>query len=152
MVLYVNWMGTLWRGRIRFTVPMWCALGTMFIFGLGGVTGLYLGAISTDIWVFIAGTVIFSIGEMTAHPKLISYVGQIAPRDRVANYMGYIFLYGVIGSSIGGVLGAKLYVRYVDQLNQPRTLWLIFSLIGVVTIIALVLYNRFLSRESSEVA
>ena len=44
---------------------------------------------------------LFSIGEMTTHPKYISYVGQIAPRDKVATYMGFGFLYGVFGSFFG---------------------------------------------------
>jgi len=123
------------------------ALPTMIV-GIGlGTLGMAILAVSTQIWVFMAGIVIFSIGEMTAHPKLISYIGQIAPRDRVGTYMGYIFLYGVIGSSIGAVLGANLYVRFVDQLNQPRTLWLVFSLIGVVTIVALAVYDRLVSSH-----
>jgi hypothetical protein len=122
------------------------ALPTMIVGIAFGTLGMAILAVSTGIWVFIAGIVIFSIGEMTAHPKFVSYVGQIAPRDRVATYMGYIFLYGVIGSSIGGVLGANLYVHWVDQLNQPRTLWLIFSSIGVVTIASLLLYSRFVHR------
>ncbi len=125
------------------------ALPTMIAGILMGTVGMAILAVSTSIWVFIAGIVIFSIGEMTAHPKFISYVGLIAPRDRVATYMGYIFLYGVIGSSIGGVLGANLYVHYVDRLNQPRTLWLIFSMIGVATIAGLLLYSRLVHREAA---
>ncbi len=125
------------------------ALPTMITGIAMGTVGMAMLAVSTGIWVFIAGIVIFSIGEMTAHPKFISYVGQIAPRDRVATYMGYIFLYGVIGSSIGGVLGAKLYVHWVDQLNQPRTLWLIFASIGLVTIVSLLLYSRFVHRDET---
>jgi len=115
-----------------------------------GTIGMAMLAISTGIWVFMAGIIVFSIGEMTAHPKFISYVGQIAPRDRVATYMGYIFLYGVIGSSIGGVLGANLYVHWVDQLNRPRTLWLILASIGVLTILGLVLYNHFVHRPEEQ--
>jgi dipeptide/tripeptide permease len=91
---------------------------------------------------------IFSVGEMTAHPKFISYVGQIAPKSRVAMYMGYLFLYGVIGSSIGGVLGANMYVKFVDDLNQPQTLWLIFAGIGVATVIGLLAYNAFTRRSA----
>ncbi|MCK4763058.1 MAG: MFS transporter [Candidatus Aminicenantes bacterium] len=120
------------------------ALPTMITGIAIGTFGLAMLAISTHIWVFMAGIVIFSIGEMTAHPKFISYIGLVAPKDRKAMYMGYIFLYGVFGSSVGGIVGAKLYVHFVDNLNQPRTLWLIFSSIGVVTIIALLLYNKFL--------
>jgi uncharacterized membrane protein YeaQ/YmgE (transglycosylase-associated protein family) len=61
--------------------------------------------------------------------------------------MGYSFLYGVIGSSIGGFLGSALYVKYVDNLNQPRTLWLIFTAIGVLSMISLALYNRFIAEK-----
>ena len=65
--------------------------------------------------------------------------------------MGYLFLYGVIGSSIGAPLGAKLYVHFVDTMKQPRTLWLIFSGIGVYTLIAMSLFNHFLKpKEASE--
>jgi len=127
------------------------ALPTMIVGIALGTIGMAILAVSISIWVFLAGIIIFSVGEMTAHPKLISYVGQIAPRDRVATYMGYIFLYGVIGSSIAGVLGAKLYVHYVDNLNQPRTLWIIFSLIGVATVISLALYNRLAGGVRDEV-
>lgn len=121
------------------------ALPTM-IFGIAlGTIGMGILAISMHSWVFIAGIIIFSIGEMTAHPKFISYVGLIAPPDKKALYLGYSFLYGVIGSGVGGILGATLYVKYVDGMNRPDLLWLIFTGIGVFTIIALLLYNRFLA-------
>ncbi len=126
------------------------AMPTM-IAGIGIATvGMAIFAISTHIWVFIAGAVIFSIGEMTAHPKFISYVGLTAPTDKKALYMGYIFLYGVFGSSVGSILGARLYVHFVDNLNQPRALWLVFSMIGVITIISLLLYNKFLAPRKGE--
>ena len=121
------------------------ALPTMIVGITMGTIGMAILAISADIWVFIIGIVVFSIGEMTAHPKFISYVGLIAPEDKKALYLGYAFLYGVLGSFIGGILGANLYVHFVDNLNQPSTLWLIFSMIGVVTIIGLLLYNKFVS-------
>ncbi len=124
------------------------ALPTM-IFGIFlGTIGMAILALSSHIWVFIIGIVVFSIGEMIAHPKFISYVGLIAPEDKKALYLGYSFLYGVIGSGIGGILGAKLYVHFVDGLHQPSTLWMIFSLIGVATIIGLFLYNRYLAPKS----
>jgi MFS family permease len=124
------------------------ALPTMIAGIAMGTVGMAILSISTYAWVFIAGIVIFSIGEMTAHPKFISYVGLIAPADKKALYQGYAFLYGVIGSGIGGILGATLYVHFVDKLHQPGVLWFIFSLIGVATIIGLLLYNRFiLPRE-----
>jgi dipeptide/tripeptide permease len=120
------------------------ALPTMIAGIAMGTVGMAILSISTYAWVFIGGIVIFSIGEMTAHPKFISYVGLIAPADKKALYQGYAFLYGVIGSGIGGILGATLYVHFVDTLHRPGELWFIFSLIGVATIIGLLLYNRFI--------
>jgi len=127
------------------------ALPTMIAGIAMGTLGMAILSVSTYAWVFIGGIVIFSIGEMTAHPKFISYVGLIAPADKKALYQGYAFLYGVIGSGIGGILGATLYVHFVDNLHQPGILWFIFSMIGVATIIGLLLYNRFvLPREIGE--
>lgn len=124
------------------------ALPTMMV-GIGIATaGMAMLAISANIWIFMLGIVFFSIGEMSAHPKFISYVGQTAPKERLATFMGYIFLYGVIGSSVGAVVGSKLYVKFVDNMNQPRTLWLIFAMIGVATIVGLAIYNKFIAQKS----
>lgn len=118
------------------------------------VTGIFFGsmgfvilAISTNIWTFMLGIIVFTLGEMSAHPKFLSYVGLIAPENKKALYLGYSFLYGVIGSGVGGVLGAALYVRIVDQMNQPALLWLIFAGIGFATIVGLLLYNRFVVKR-----
>lgn len=123
------------------------ALPTMIAGITMGTIGMGMLAISTYAWVFMAGIIIFSIGEMTAHPKFISYIGLIAPEDKKALYLGYSFLYGVIGSGIGGILGAGLYVHFVDNLKAPSILWIIFSCIGVVTIIGLLLYNKYLAPK-----
>lgn len=123
------------------------ALPTMITGIVIATCGMAMLAISTSIWVFMAGIVIFSIGEMTAHPKFISYVGLTAPSDKKAMYMGYIFLYGVFGSSVGAIVGSRLYAHFVIGLNQPRTLWLIFTGIGVFTIVCLLLYNKFLAPK-----
>lgn len=132
---------------VRKTKP----LGTM-IFGIAlGTIGMGILAISTHAWVFMAGIIIFSIGEMTAHPKFISYVGLIAPPDKKALYLGYSFLYGVIGSFVGGILGAVLYVQFVDKMQQPGLLWFVFSLIGVATIIGLLIYNRVYGPAKAKV-
>jgi len=128
------------------------ALPTMITGIVLGTAGFAILAVSPHIWVFVLGNIVFSLGEMTAHPKFFSYVGQIAPRAHVAMYMGYLSLYGVIGSSIAGVLGANLYVRFVDRMNQPRLLWLIFAGIGAATVVGLLLYHKFLNphREAPD--
>ena len=44
-----NWVLTLWRGNIRFTVPMMFAIGFIFTFVNGGLTGLFLGNVTIDL-------------------------------------------------------------------------------------------------------
>jgi cytochrome c oxidase subunit I len=44
-----NWLGTLWKARIRFTTPMLFALGFVSLFVAGGITGLILGQSSLDL-------------------------------------------------------------------------------------------------------
>lgn len=50
IILFLNWLHTIWQGSMRLTSPMLFALGTVFVFGLGGLTGIFLGTISTDIY------------------------------------------------------------------------------------------------------
>ncbi|MFU0790549.1 cytochrome aa3 quinol oxidase subunit I [Virgibacillus proomii] len=43
-----NWLFTMWKGKIKFTVPMLYSLGFIPIFTIGGVTGVMLGMASAD--------------------------------------------------------------------------------------------------------
>lgn len=44
-----NWLATLWRGSIALTTPMLYALGFLFLFAIGGLTGLFLGMLAVDV-------------------------------------------------------------------------------------------------------
>ncbi len=120
-----------------------------------GTLGFVCLAFATDVWIFILGIAVFSIGEMTAHPKYYSYVGLVAPTDRKAVYMGYAFLYGVIGSLIGSNLGGTLYETMLKPLaGQPgaeptiRSFWLLFAGMNVIATVGLILYNKLYSADT----
>ncbi len=44
-----NWVLTLWRGNIRLNVPMLFAIGFVFTFIHGGLTGIFLGNVAVDL-------------------------------------------------------------------------------------------------------
>src|SRR2546428_4330154 len=39
-----NWLGTMWRGNLRFHVPMLNAVGFVSMFTIGGPSGIFLAA------------------------------------------------------------------------------------------------------------
>jgi dipeptide/tripeptide permease len=138
-------------------VKDWKPLPTMVTGMAIGAVGFLLLAASRSPWVFILGIAVFSIGEMTAHPKYYSFIGQVAPADRKAVYMGYAFLYGVLGSLLGSSLGAFLYERMLKPaLGTPeadgraRAFWLLFAALDVVAAVGLVLFARAFGRDTAD--
>ncbi|MGA8014684.1 MAG: cytochrome c oxidase subunit I [Candidatus Dormiibacterota bacterium] len=49
-----NWLATMWGGSIRFDTPMLFAAGFLVMFLIGGIDGVYLGAVPVDY--FLHGT------------------------------------------------------------------------------------------------
>jgi cytochrome c oxidase subunit 1 len=47
--IYLVALGTLWKAKIRFEVPMLFALGLYFNFLIGGITGVYLSDVPADV-------------------------------------------------------------------------------------------------------
>jgi cytochrome c oxidase subunit 1 len=45
-----NWIGTMWKGNIRFDSPMLYAIGFVSLFVSGGLSGIFLGQPSLDLY------------------------------------------------------------------------------------------------------
>jgi len=136
---------------VRNIKPLPTMVGGMVL----GSLGFVCLAFASNVWIFIIGITVFSIGEMTAHPKYYSYVGLIAPAETKAVYMGYAFLYGVIGSLVGSNLGGVMYesmlkplIGHGDTHEVVRTFWLIFAALGMLAMAGLLLYNQFFSADT----
>ncbi len=124
-VLFLNWLRTIYKGSIRLTVPMLFALGMVFVFGLGGLTGLYLGAAAPDIYLH---DTMFVVGHFHFTMAAASFLASLAglyfwyPKmfGRMMNAtLGKIhFWFSVIG--ITAVFSGQLLVGYA---GQNRRLW-----------------------------
>jgi POT family proton-dependent oligopeptide transporter len=133
------------------------ALPTMVAGMSIGALGFLLLALSHNPWVFIAGIAVFSIGEMTAHPKYYSFIGLVAPQDRKAVYMGYAFLYGVFGSLLGSNVGAFLYARMIEPVlrtdaiaGRTTLFWLLFAALDVVAALGLIFFFRAFGTDTPD--
>lgn len=74
-IFFLNWLGTLWRGSIVFNVPMYFTLGTVFTFGLGGLTGLHLGAVATNV---LLHNTYFVVGHFHLTMAVAALLGSFA--------------------------------------------------------------------------
>ena len=79
--------------------------------------GLMLSGISMSGGLCLAGIVIFSIGEMVASPKMLEYLGVIAPRGEEALYMGFGNVPVAVGWTTGTLGAGVLYDRVSDKAN-----------------------------------
>ncbi|MGB0590729.1 MAG: cytochrome c oxidase subunit I [Myxococcota bacterium] len=74
-MLFLNWLHTIWKGSMRKDTPMLFGLGAVFVFGLGGLTGIFLGTISTDIYLH---DTMFVVGHFHFTMAAASLLGMFA--------------------------------------------------------------------------
>jgi cytochrome c oxidase subunit 1 len=106
MVLALNWLQTLWRGRARLDSPMLFALGVIFVFGVGGFTGLFLGDISLDLYLHDS---LFVVGHFHFTMAAASFLASLA---------GLYFWF------------PKMFARQLDERLAKAHFWI--SLLGLV--------------------
>ncbi len=71
---------------------------------------------SQNGWFLLLAVFIFSIGEMASSPKYSEYVGKIAPKDKVALYMGTSFLPIAAAHQLAGILSGSVYGKIADKI------------------------------------
>jgi len=125
-----NWISTMYKGSIRMATPMLYALIFMFLFGIGGLTGLFLATLSTDIhlhdtyfvvahfhYVMFGGTVIAFLGGLHYWwPKMFGRMynekaGQISALVIGVGFNVTFFTQFIMGSK--GM--PRRYYDYVDE-------------------------------------
>jgi len=128
-----NWVATLWGGSIAFTTPMLYALSFLFLFTIGGLTGVYLGMLNVDIhltdtyfvvahfhYVMMGGTVMAFVGGLHHWwPKMTGrmYNERLGAIGCALVFIGFnmtFFTQFILGSR--GM--PRRYYNYLDQF-QP---------------------------------
>jgi len=161
-----NWLATLYRGSIVFNTPMLYALSFLFLFPIGGLTGIFLGALATDIqlhdtyfliahfhYVMFGGTMIgFLAGLHHWWPKITGrmyneFWGRIACAFVFAGFNLTFFPQFIMGSH--GM--PRRYAHYVAE-YQPyhvaSSIGAFLQLIGFV-MVALYLMHSLLKGKKA---
>jgi len=128
-----NWTATLYKGSISFDAPMMWTLSFMVLFTIGGLTGLFLGALGIDVhlhdtyfvvahfhYVMMGGTVIaFYAGLHYWWPKMFGVMYREGPARFSAIIVFIGFNATFFTQFILGTRGMpRRYYNYLDQ-YQP---------------------------------
>lgn len=122
-------------------------LGTL----ITAVGWLVIGA-RPSVWAAVVTLAIVAFGEIIQSPRYYEYISRLAPPGQQGTYMGFAFLPIGIGSLLGGWIAGKLLHHFGEVKHQPEMMWWIVTAIGVLTAIALWIYDKTISprtRQSS---
>ena len=72
-----NWLFTMYKGTVQLTTAMCYALAFIFLFTIGGLTGLFLGALSTDRHLHDTYFVVAHFHYVMMGGTLIAFLGGI---------------------------------------------------------------------------
>jgi MFS family permease len=102
-------------GKMRATNSM--VIGTLL-----ATVALFLSGYSTLGWFSVGAILVFSVGEMMSSPKFSEFIGNFAPADKKAMYLGFSQIPLAIGWTLEGWLGPLLYDTFASKENFSREL------------------------------
>ncbi len=76
---------------------------------------MFMVGFTPAAWAMVVAIAVFSLGEMLLSPKKGEFMGNIAPNDKKAMYLGFVMLPQGIGWTLEGKLGPWLYDQYASK-------------------------------------
>jgi proton-dependent oligopeptide transporter, POT family len=101
--------------KMRATTSM--VVGTLLV-----ITALVIFGATNLVGFAVLAMIVFSVGEMLASPKFSEFLGNIAPPDKKAMWIGFSQAPILIGWTIEGKLGPQLYHIYSAKDELARQL------------------------------
>jgi len=121
MIMFTCFLVAGISAKMRATTSL--LVGTIFI-----VSALTLFGLSNLVGFAFLALVLFSFGEMLASPKFSEYLGNIAPPDKKAMWIGFSQAPILIGWTLEGKLGPLLYEKFSSKDDFAREMLKQFGL------------------------
>ncbi len=160
-----NWLSTLYKGSIYLVTPMCYGLSFMFLFGIGGLTGLFLGTLSVDIHMHDTYFVVAHFHFVMVGGTLSAFLGGLYhwwPKMFGRMYNDFLGRVGCFLVFFGFnltffpqfVMGARgmprRYARYDPEFqifHQASTIGAMVLGIGIVVAFAVLLHGALRGRK-----
>jgi MFS family permease len=110
----------------------------------------FLLAIGPYTWTLAGYILLMTIGEAMWQPRFLQYAAQIAPKDRIGQYMGVSQLPWFLTKVLVPFLYSGKMVDAYCPKNGPKdtqTMWLIFGCIAIMSTVMLVLARKWLGKS-----
>jgi cytochrome c oxidase subunit 1 len=161
-----NWLGTMYQGTVALNTPMIYALAFIFLFTIGGLTGLFLGALSTDMhlhdtyfvvahfhYVMMGGTLVALLGglfhwwpKMTG--KMFNDTAGIFSAAIVFVGFNLTFLPQFVLGTRGMPRRYASYVQEFQQLHQLSTIGAMILGLGLLVAGLVLLHSLFYGKRA----
>ena len=128
------------RRLARYRPLMAMAAGTL-LYALG--FGMYGFAASYSL--FMVAMAVITVGEMIALPTAQALVTEFAPEDMRGRYLAFSSFSTVIASAVGPLLAGMVMDR-----ADPRWMWYVAGLVGLIAAGSFVLLQRCRGRQQQE--
>jgi len=107
-----NWLTTMYKGDIRLNTPMWYALGFLELFGIGGLTGLFLSTMSTDVHLHDTYFVVAHFHFVMVGSAIFAFMGGI--------FYWWPKMFGVMYNDTLGKIGCALAITGFNVTFFPQ--------------------------------
>jgi cytochrome c oxidase subunit I len=163
-----NWSATLYKGSISWATPMLFCFSFLFMFSIGGLTGVFLGALSVDVhltdtyfvvahfhYVMMGGTVMAYFGGLHYwFPKIFGrmYNEMAGKITWFLTFVGFnmTFLPQFWLGSAGMPRRYYDYAPQYSQLNLVSTVGSWFIAAGVLVMLINLVYSRFKGAKAPQ--
>jgi cytochrome c oxidase subunit 1 len=161
-----NWLATMYKGSIWLATPMLYVLSFLFLFGIGGLTGLFLGALAVDVhlhdtyfvvahfhYVMFGGSVIAFLGGLHYWwPKMFGRMynelwGRIGALVIFVGFNTTFFTQFVMGSH-GAPRRSYHYVPGFEPYQRLSTIGAYVLALGLVIVAVNLAHSLFRGRPA----
>lgn len=161
-----NWLATMYKGSISLTTPMCYAIAFIFLFTIGGLTGLHLGTLGTDMhlhdtyfvvahfhYVMMGGTLVAFLGGLfhwwpKTFGKMFNETGGRLSAALVFIGFNVTFLPQFVLGSRGMPRRYATYDPEFASLHQMSTYGSLILGVGLLTALIVLLHSLFKGKRA----